>query len=393
MENFEYQAGTRILFGKGQIGRLSEVVKQYGTKVLLCYGGGSIRRSGLYDEIFRLLDGCEILDLGGIAPNPRIDSVREGVRICREHDVDVVLAVGGGSVIDCAKAVSAAVFHDGDPWEMITSGTLTEKALPIVAVLTIAATGSEYDAGAVISNPVTCEKLGYNSPLIQPAVSILDPSFSFSVSAGQSAAGAVDIISHLLEQYFTSGSSYLSDQFLTGALKCAIKYALVVIEHPDDYEARAELMWLSSLACNGILSLGGVYSGWSCHAIEHELSAFHDVTHGVGLAIITPRWMRHVLNEGTVSRFVSYGTSVWGIDGTLDPFEIAGEAIDKTEAFFRSLGVPMSLSDLGIGSGHFDEMASRAVETGGLGWAYVPLSEDDVKQILTDCLQDGAEVV
>lgn len=385
MENFEYQAGTKVLFGKGQIENLPSVVKKYGTKVLLCYGSGSIKKSGIYGEIQKLLDGCDLYEVAGIAPNPKIENVREGVRICREHNVDVVLAVGGGSVIDCAKVISAAVFYDGEPWEMIKNAALTEKALPLITVLTLAATGSEYDAGAVISNQTTKEKLGYDSELIRPKVSILDPSYTFSVSEKQTAAGAADIISHLLEQYFAPQNTFLADQLLIAALKTAIHYAPVAVKEPENYEARGQLMWLSSLACNGIFATGCQYGGWSCHGIEHELSAFYDVTHGVGLAIITPRWMRYVLNENTVSRFARYGIDVWGIDETLDPFEIADRAIDATGNFFMTLGIPMSLTELGIGTEHFDEMAAHAVDANWLSYAYVPLTKDDVKEILNMC--------
>ena len=386
MENFEYQAGTKVLFGKGQIEKLPSIIKMYGTRVLLCYGGGSILKTGIYEKIYQLLDDCELYELAGIEPNPKIESVLAGVKICQEHEVDMILAVGGGSVIDCAKAISAAVFYDGEPWEMIKNAVQPPKALPLITILTLAATGSEYDTGAVISNPETREKLGYDSEMIRPKASILDPVYTFSVSPKQTAAGCADIISHLLEQYFAPQNTFFADQSLASALRTAIHYAPIAVKDAVNYNARGELMWLSSLACNGILSAGCQYGGWSCHGIEHELSAFYDVTHGVGLAIITPRWMRYVLNDATVSRFARYGIDVWGIDETMDPFEIANRAIDLTGNFFMNLGIPMSLTDLGIGTEHFEEMAVHAVETNGLSYAYVPLTKDDVKEILNKCL-------
>lgn len=386
MENFEYRAGTKVLFGKGQIENLPPEVKSYGRKVLLCYGGGSIKKIGVYDEIQRLLSDCEIYELAGIAPNPKIDSVREGVELCRKYGIEVILAVGGGSVIDCAKVVSAAVYYDGEPWNMVKKAVQTEKALPLITILTLAATGSEYDAGAVISNTATNEKLGYDSELVRPKVSILDPTYTFSVSSKQTAAGAIDIMSHLMEQYFTAQSTFLADQMLTGAMKTVIRYAQIAVREPDNYEARSELMWLSSLACNGILSTGCSYSGWSCHGIEHELSAFYDVTHGVGLAIVTPRWMRHILNEQTVSRLAKFGIDVWGLDAAQDERTIAEKAIAEVEGFFTSLGVPMTLTELGIGTEHFEEMAKHAVEANWLSYAYVPLTKEDVKEILNQCL-------
>ena len=388
MENFEYQAGTKVLFGKGQIENLPAEIEKFGKRVLLCYGGGSIKKIGIYDEITKLLDGCEIYELSEIAPNPKIESVREGVKICKETKIDVVLAVGGGSVIDCAKAVCAATCFDGDAWDMIKNATITEKALPLVVILTIAATGSECDAGAVISNTTTNEKLGYDSELVRPKVSVLDPTYTFTVSAKQTAAGAIDITSHLLEQYFTPQSTYLADQILAGALKTAIKFAPIAVNKPDDYEARGELMWLSSLACNGILATGCSYSGWSCHALEHELRAYYDVTHGVGLAIVTPRWMRYILqkDETTIDRFAQYGVDVWNIDPSLDKSEIAEKAIENTENFFANLGVPMTLTALGIGREHFEEMAKHAVETNYLAYAFVPLDDADVVKIFEACL-------
>lgn len=388
MENFEYQAGTKVLFGKEQISNLPEIVKKYGSKILLCYGGGSIKRIGIYDEINHLLEGCELYELADIAPNPKIESVEAGVKICREHNIDVILAVGGGSVIDCAKVIAAAVYYQGKPWEMVKTAALTDKALPLITILTLAATGSEYDAGAVISNTATNEKLGYDSEYVRPKVSILNPEYTYSVSAKQTAAGSIDIISHLLEQYFAPHNTYMADQLLTASLRTAIRYAPVAVKEPENYEARGQLMWLSSLACNGIFSTGCQYGGWSCHGIEHELSAFYDVTHGIGLAIITPRWMRYILskNPATASRFAQYGIDVFGISAELDTNEIADKAIDATENFFMTLGSPMSLSELGIGTEHFDEMAEHAVEANWLSYAYVPLDKNDVKEIFNMCI-------
>lgn len=385
MKDFVYQAGTRVLFGKGQIEHLPEVIAKFGKKVLLCYGGGSIKRNGIYDKVYALLKDCEIYELAGIAPNPRIDSDREGIALCREHNIDVILAVGGGSVIDCAKVVAAGVYYDGDPWEMVSQGKQTENALPLVAILTLAATGSEYDDGAVITNPETNEKIGYGNELTMPKVSILDPTYTYTVPAKQTAAGSIDIMSHLLEQYFGPDMTYLADQMLAGAIKTVIHYAPVAVKEPDNAQARGELMWTSSLACNGILSQGCGYGGWPAHAIEHELSAFYDVTHGVGLAIITPRLMRHMLNDDTLARYAQYGRDVWGIVGK-DDKETAEQAIDETEKFFTSLGVPMTLRALNIGEEHFDEMAEHAGRNGRLLHAYVPLSKEEVKAILHDCL-------
>lgn len=386
MENFQFHIPTDIRFGRGQIETLPAVIQALGRRVLLVYGGGSVKRTGLYDMVKDLLRDREILELSGVAPNPRVDSVREGVRLCREGGVQVILAVGGGSVIDCAKAVAAAVYYDGDAWDMIASRAEIRRALPIVAIPTLAATGSEADGGAVISNPETREKLGLNSPLLFPAVALMDPARTFTVPADQTAAGAIDIFSHLLEQYLVSASTYLSDLLVESVMKTVIRYAPTALREPENYEARAQLMWAGVIADNATLCNGNHLVAFSCHGIEHELSAHYDVTHGVGLAIITPRFMRYVLSENTVDRFAHYGAAVWGIDPAADRYEAARQAIDATEAFFRSLGVPMSLGELGIDDTCFETMAAHAVEAEGLAWAWQPLTEKDVVNILRMCL-------
>ncbi len=386
MENFDYYANTRVLFGRGQIRSLPEIIEGYGKRVLLCCGGSSIKSIGLYETVRALLADHMIYEVSGIEPNPKIESVRRGVELCRENEIDVVLAVGGGSVIDCAKTIAAAAFYKGDAWDMIVRAEQTEKALPLVTVLTLSATGSEYDAGAVISNSAAKEKRGYDSELIRPAVSILDPTYTFSVPAYQTAAGSIDIMSHVLEQYFSPKTVFIADQLCEAVMRTVIKYAPEAIKKPDDYEARGQLMWASSIADNGLLCLGNQVGAFSCHAIEHELSAYYDITHGTGLAIVTPRWMRRILSDRTAERFAHYGTAVWGIDPSIDKYEIADKAITATEDFFKSLGVPMSLSELDINDEYFEKMSWHAVETGALGYAYVPLDAKDVESILRDCL-------
>lgn len=386
MENFVYQAGTEVWFGKDQIQNLKDIISRYGKRVLLCYGGGSIKRMGLYDTIMRLLDEYEVHELSGIAPNPKVESVKEGIALCHKHNIDVVLAVGGGSVIDCAKVIAAGTYYDGDPWKLVKEGIQVEKALPVVTVVTLAATGSEYDGGAVISNPETNEKIGYDSPLIKPAASILDPQYTCTVPVKQTVAGSIDIMSHLLEQYFAPANTYLTDALCIAGLKTVVKYAPIAVENPNDIEARGELLWLSSLACNGILSTGSQYGGWPCHAIEHELSAFYDVTHGTGLAIITPSWMRFALSESTAARFAQYGREIWGIEENLPVMEIAKQAIAKTEDFFVKLGSPVKLHEINIGEEHFAKMAEQAVENGMLSYAYVPMNKEDVIHVLKESL-------
>lgn len=384
MENFEFCVPTKILFGKGQIAQLPDAIGNFGKNVLLIYGGGSIKRMGLYDQVKSLLSDCNIYELSGIDPNPRVESVREGVKICRDHEVDVILAVGGGSVIDCAKGIAAAYYYQGDAWDMISTQAEITKALPVVTVLTTAATGSEADFGAVISNPETNEKLGLMSSKLFPKISILDPEYTFTVPAKQTAAGSIDILSHLMEQYFVPSSTFMNDLLIEAVMKTVVKYAPVAYAHPDNYEARAQLMWASTIADNATLSNGNQLVAFSCHGIEHELSAYYDVTHGIGLAIITPRWMEYILSEKTAPRLAHFGKEIFNVEGK-DDMESAQLAIKALTAFFESLDVPMSFAELGIGDEHFDDMAAHAVEAEGLAYAWVPLDAKDVKAIYEMC--------
>ena len=383
MQNFDYMTPTRLIFGKESIVKLPEVMRPLGKRVLLTYGGGSIKKLGLYDRVKELLKDFDIVELSGIQPNPKYDpSVLEGVRLCKEHHIDVILAVGGGSVLDCSKAISTGACYDGDPWDLITYKVKAQKALPIVDILTLAATGSEYDCGSVISRTETNDKVGYMEPLTFPVCSILDPVYTFSVSKKQTAAGCADAMNHTIEQYFVADSTLLNDGFCESMLKSLMVNARKCLENPEDYTARAEFMLCCTYGCNGILSLGNSQSGWPCHGIEHALSAYYDITHGEGLAIITPRWMKHILNEKTIDRFVKYGINVFGIDATLPQQEIAEKAIDATYKFFESINIPMHLREVGIDDSRIDEMAHHIAVNEGLENAYAPLTEKDIKEIL-----------
>ena len=383
MQNFEYCTPTRILFGKGVVTRLPEVLAGIGRRVLLTYGGGSIMRTGLYDKVLELLSGFEVTELPGIQPNPKYDpSVLEGVRLCKENDIQVILSVGGGSVLDCSKAIAAGACYDGDPWDLISYKVKAQKALPIVDIITLAATGSEYDCGGVISRPETLDKIGYIDPLLFPVASFLDPTYTFTVNAWQTAAGIADAMNHILEQYFCEDATLMNDGFCEAGLKSLMVNGKACLAHPDDYKARAEMMFVCTLACNNIMSLGNSDSGWPMHGIEHALSGYYDITHGVGLAIITPRWMRHILSERTLPRFVKYGVNVFGIDPGLPEMEIAGRAIDATYAFFEEIGIPMHLREVGIGEEKLGEMARQVADNEGLDRAYVPLREADILAIL-----------
>lgn len=387
MNNFNFCVPTDIRFGKDQIACLPEELKKYGKKVLLVYGGGSIKRTGLYDSIMKLLKDFEVFELPGIEPNPKLSSVEKGAGICKENGIDVILAVGGGSCIDASKHIACAAFYDGNPWDLVLDRTKVRDALPVAVVLTICATGSEMNSGAVISNEETNEKLEINTPLLYPALSICDPSYLYTLPEKQTAAGTADIMSHVFEQYFQpNDGAYLTDRLSESVLKTCIKYGPVAMKEPENYEARSNLMWSSTVALNHLLTVGKG-GAWSVHPIEHVLSAFYDITHGVGLAILTPAWMRYVLLDETVNRFAMYARNVWDIKES-DSFQAAELAIEKTEEFFVSLGLPKTLKEVGITSEKFGEMAKEAVRTSGISSrSYVHLDVEDVEKIFGMCAE------
>lgn len=386
MDNFLYHIPTKIYFGRGKVSELPGEVQAYGKRVLLVYGGGSIKKIGLYDCITKLFAdaGIEWYELGGVDPNPRVESVREGVRICREHGIDVVVPAGGGSAIDCAKAVAACASYEGDAWDLVSGRGKVGVVLPVIAVLTVAATGSEMDTSAVISNPETRDKLGLSNAAMRPKVSIMDPEYTYSVSKYQTAAGTADIISHVLEVYFNNNpGAYLQNRFCEAVLKTAVAYGHRAYRDPEDYEARANLMWAGSWAINGLLSKGNPV-GWSAHAMEHELSAFYDITHGAGLAVLIPHWLRHMMREENLYNYVEYGVNIWGIDPALDPHEIAEKAIGATEAYFKEMDLPSTLRELGIDEEYFDVMAKKAGAE--LKKAFIPMGTEDVLAIFKAAL-------
>lgn len=390
MDNFIYDIPTKVYFGENQLGHLGDELGRFGKRVLLVYGGGSIKKSGLYEQVVNEMkkSGLEIFELSGIAPNPRIDSVRQGVKLCKENKIDVLLAVGGGSTIDAAKFVAAGSCVDFDAWDFFSKSAPIKKTLPIVTILTLAATGSEMDDGGVISNPETREKIGLGAPPLRPKVSFLDPTLTYSVSRYQTACGAVDIMSHIMEVYFnTDESLYMLDCIAEGLLKTVIRYAPIALEKPDDYEARANLMWASSWALNGFLPGGRKHAmDWSCHPMEHELSAIYDITHGLGLAILTPRWMKYCLDETTLSRFVKFGTNVFGIDPESEPMEIAEKSIEMlSKFFFETLGLDDTFTKVGIKKEDFPLMAKRACGGDILVNGVKSLHQEDIEKIYEMC--------
>ena len=386
MLNFNYSIPTKIFFGKGQIEVLGREIKKYGSKVLIVYGKGSIKKTGIYNEAVNILkdNNIDYWELADVDPNPRITSVREGIKICKEKEVEFILPIGGGSSIDCAKVIGAGYYYDGDPWDLLIGKAKVKNSLPIGTVLTLSATGSEMDAGAVITNMETNQKLSVGHPTMAPKFSILDPEYTFTVPKNQTAAGVADIMSHVFESYFSrTKEAYLQDRMAEAILKTCIKYGKIAINEPENYEARSNIMWASSLAINGLLGYGkGKDFKWSVHAIEHELSAYYDITHGVGLAILYPNWMRHVLDDENVYKFVEYGINIWGIDRNKNDYVIANEAIDKTREYFNSLGLPATLEEVGIGKENLDKMAKAAVDHNkGTVGSFKPLAYEDVLNI------------
>lgn len=385
MNNFTFHIPTDIRFGKDQIQCLPEELEKYGKNILLVYGGGSIKRSGLYDKIRDLLKDFEVSELSGIEPNPKLTSVEKGAAICKEKGIQVILAVGGGSTIDASKHIAAAACYDGKPWELVKDRSLVKKALPVAVVLTICATGSEMNSGAVISNEKTHEKLEINHPLLYPELSICDPTYLYTLPPEQTAAGAVDILSHVMEQYFQpNDEAYITDVLSEAVMKTVVKYARKAMDEPQNYEARSNLMWASTVGLNHLLTVGKG-GAWSVHPIEHVISAYYDITHGVGLAILTPAWMEYVLSDKTVRRFARFAREVFGVKET-DDAKAAELGIEKVREFNRSLGIPSTLTEVGILQDKFDEMAAEAVRTSGISLrAYVKLEISDVKKILMNC--------
>ena len=383
MKNFHYHMPVDLFFGEGQIARLAPQMKRFGSKVLLVYGGGSIKRNGLYQKIMDIFAAEHIShwELAGVEPNPRLETVVRGVELCREHGIELILAVGGGSSIDCAKVVAGSVHYEGSPWDIVMDSSLCKDVLPLGVILPLSATGSEMDPMAVITNTERNLKYGVGHPDFIPKFSILDPTYTYTVSASQTAAGTADIMSHVFESYFTlHDGAYLINRLAEGILQTCIHYAPIAMKEPENYEARANLMWSSSLAINGLLK-NGKTTPWSVHAMEHALSAYFDVTHGVGLAILTPVWMEYILNEDTVQMFADYGWNVWQLDRNAEAMSTAKAAIAKTSEFFASLGIPMRLRDLNIPEDMLEPMAKNAPKGGDTIHGVVPLHWTDVLEI------------
>ncbi|MBM7573295.1 iron-containing alcohol dehydrogenase [Aquibacillus albus] len=382
MQDFVFDNKTKIIFGKDKEHVVGEESVVYGKKLLLHYGGGSIKESGLYDKVVDSLkeQGVDVHELGGVMPNPRVSLVREGVNLCKENNIDFILAVGGGSVIDSAKAIAAGAKYDGDVWDFFTGKAAVEDCLPLGVVLTIPAAGSESSAGTVVTNEDGWYKRAFGHIKLRPQFAILNPVLTYTLPAYQTAAGVTDMMAHILERYFTNEKHVeLTDRLCEATLRTIINNAHTVIEEPENYDARAEIMWSGTIAHNDLLNTGRI-GDWGSHDIEHELSGIYDITHGAGLAIIFPAWMKYVYKHD-INLFAQFANRVWDVEIDLNNLEATALAgIEKTEQFFRSIGMPVTLKDAEIGDEHFEEMAKKATENGPRG-NFVKLYQDDVYQI------------
>ena len=383
MNDFYFHNPVEVYFGNQQLRKLPELIKPYGTKVLLVYGKSSIKKMGLYDKVIELLssNGMDIVELSGIDPNPRIESVREGGKLCKEHHIDLVLAVGGGSVIDAAKGIASAALYDGDPWDFYSYKAQSQGALPIGTILTLSATGSEMNAGSVVTNLETKQKHGWGSPFTYPKFSILDPTNTFTVNKHQTGCGIVDSLTHVYEFYFSTDKAYLNDRVCEAIMTTVLHYGPIAIDEPTNYEARANLLFGSTLALNGLTGFGKTWDGFN-HTTEHVLSAYYDIAHADGLAILAPHWMEYILCEENVDKFKEFAIHVWNVEPIGSDMDIAKAGIQRVFSFYESLGMPTKLSHVGIDETEFDAMADYAVRRGGIIGRFTTLQKEDVLAIL-----------
>ncbi|MDR6882106.1 iron-containing alcohol dehydrogenase [Bacillus sp. 3255] len=384
MQSFLQWNPTKLWFGKGQIEMLAQELGTAGKKVLLVYGGGSIKTNGVYEAVKAQLSHmqAEVVELSGVEPNPRLTTVKRGIDLCREHGIELILAVGGGSVIDCVKAIAVGVFYEGDMWDIITRKAAPARALPFGTVLTLAATGSEMNNISVITHWEKNEKRGWSSPLAYPAFSILDPEYTYSVPMDQTVYGIVDMMTHVLEQYFhLTDNTPMMDRFMESVLQTIIEAAPKLLENPNSYDHRATIMYAGTMAFNGLLSCGTDGGDWASHQIEHGLSAVYDIPHGGGLAIIYPNWMRHCA-EDDPSRMKKLAMAVFGVDGIgKSDLEIANEGIDALRSFWNALGAPNCLADYGIDDTKIEELIHKSFMKNQVG-QYKLMTRDTVRDIL-----------
>ena len=388
MQNFIYQNTTKIVFGKGTEEEVGEYTAKHGSKVLLHYGGGSIKKYGTYDKVVKSLEkaGIEYVELGGVEPNPKLSLVHKGIELAKEESVDFILAVGGGSVIDSAKAIAVGYFYDGDVWDFYYNNVEITEALPVGVVLTIPAAGSESSTSSVVTKMDGMYKRSIGTELIRPKFAIMNPEITFTLPDYQTACGAVDIMAHIMERYFTNTDNVeYTDRLSEASLKTIINNTPKVLEDNEDYAARAEIMWVGSNAHNGLLGTGRE-EDWSSHGMEHELSGIYDVAHGAGLAVVFPAWMEYVYQHD-LERFAQFAHRVWDVDPDFKDLEwTAQQGIKKTKEFFSDIGMPVTLAELDIPADRLEEMAEKATENGSIG-SFFELDTEDVLKIYKSALK------
>ncbi|AWE08424.1 NADH-dependent alcohol dehydrogenase [Lysinibacillus sp. 2017] len=383
MNAFSFYNPVKIHFGKESIEQLRKELPQYGQNILIVYGGGSIKSNGVYDAIMSILNdlSMNVFELSGVEPNPRVETARKGIAICKEQTIDIVLAVGGGSVIDCSKLIVAGAKIEQDAWDIVMKKVIPTEALPLATVLTIAATASEMNSGSVITNEETKEKYSWGSPAVFPKFSILDPTYTYTLPANQTVNGVVDTMSHILEQYFHNATNTpLTDEMSEGILRTLIDVAPKALKDPSNYEHRETLMLAGTLGLNGFLGLGA-RGDWATHNIEHSVSAYYDIAHAAGLAIIFPNWMKHNVQVNP-ARFAKLAENVFGIEQAGKTEEqVALEGIEALSAFWTSIGAPNKLADFDIDATYFNEMVEHCMVTGPFG-NFTKLHAEDVRKIL-----------
>lgn len=382
MKNFELYNPTKIIFGTDAMEKIAEQISPFGKKVLITYGSGRIKENGILDKVLDQLKNFNVKEFGGIEPNPRVETIRKAIAEFKNFEPDFLLAIGGGSIIDGTKLLASSMFYDGDPWDIvIKDDTEPEKYIPLGVVLTLSATGSEMNKGAVITNWATHEKMGFKRDQNYPVFSVLDPRNTFSLPKDQTTYGIIDAFSHVLEQYIhTSENTPLQDRFAEGIMLTLIENSKIVLKNSNNYEARASVMFCACMALNDLLR-SGVDDDWATHNIEHQLSAFYDIPHAAGLAIITPRWMK-VVKDQKAKKLVQYGKRIWNLQG--DDESIIEKSIGATYEFFKSLGAKMSLKDWNISNEHFQIMTDRLVKK-QIG--ETPLTAEQIREILDSCLE------
>lgn len=392
VDPFIYCNPTKVYFGHDAMSHIHEELPRWGKNVLLVYGGGSIKESGIYDKVVDEIRkaGVSAYEISGVKPNPELPLAVKGARFCREAGIDLILAVGGGSVIDTAKVIAGSALYEGDPWELVKSRAQISRALPLLAIPTMAATGSEMNSCAVITNPDTHEKLGWTTEALRPKISFLDPKNTFTVPPAQTAFGSADILSHILEVYLNRAEGFdAMDGFMESMMRSVIRWAPLAMADGANEEARANLLWDSEWAINDLIDRGhSVF--WSCHALEHELSAFYPVPHGLGLAILTPAFMEYVLNEDTAPRLAHFAVRVMGVKEGKNEMKTARKGIKKLRKFFRkALSLPGSLSEIGMDDALFEDMAAHAMAwkgEDGILHGFSPLTEEDFVAIYKKAL-------